>query len=90
MAHLQGVAELELGVEEAGGRQGQLVGAQGPLAGEHLHRHDHGGQVGGRGREQVQPRDGHVTQSETRGKTINPFPPSVPIWHRLVKLSILI
>ena len=21
---------------------------------------------------------------------INPFPPSVPIWHRLVKLSILI
>ena len=22
--------------------------------------------------------------------TVNPFPPSVPIWHRLVKLSILI
>ena len=23
-------------------------------------------------------------------KAINPFPPSVPIWHRLAKLSILI
>ena len=24
------------------------------------------------------------------GLHLNPFPPSVPIWHRLVKLSILI
>ena len=23
-------------------------------------------------------------------RLVNPFPPSVPIWHRLVKLSILI
>ena len=30
-----------------------------------------------------------ITSNECR-VAVNPFPPSVPIWHRLAKLSILI